>query len=80
MTEFEQVLQLLDRHEEVLVLGGLGAVAIVAILLGTVRSILKTAIRERSRRDIAAYVAEGSMTPEQGERLLRAETDEKSCC
>ncbi|MGJ8636690.1 MAG: hypothetical protein ACSHX5_07585 [Phycisphaerales bacterium] len=25
---------------------------------------------ERTRREIAAYIAEGSMTPEQGERLL----------
>jgi hypothetical protein len=28
--------------------------------------------RERSRREIAAYIAEGSISPEQGERLLRA--------
>lgn len=33
---------------------------------------VRTHIRERTRREVAAYVAEGSMTPEQGERLLRA--------
>lgn len=37
----------------------------------TVKAI-RTASRERSRREIAAYIAEGSMTPEQGERLLKA--------
>lgn len=28
--------------------------------------------REKSRREIAAYIAEGSMTPEQGEKLMRS--------
>lgn len=28
--------------------------------------------RERTRREVAAYIAEGSMTPEQGERILAA--------
>ena len=35
----------------------------------------KTSIRkaeEESRREIAAYIAEGSLSPEQGERLIRA--------
>jgi hypothetical protein len=47
-----------------------GAVVIVAI--NVVAGVLKTNARERSRREIAAYIAEGSMTPEQGERLMRA--------
>ena len=29
-------------------------------------------VTERTRREIAAYIAEGSMTPEQGERLMKA--------
>lgn len=34
---------------------------------------LFTAIaRERTKREIAAYIAEGSLSPEQGERLIRA--------
>lgn len=55
-------------------------VAIVGgILAGIISTISKdarkrdqTRQREQSRREIAAYVAEGSMTPEEGERLLRA--------
>jgi len=40
---------------------------------------------ERSRREIAAYVAEGSMTPEEGERLIAAgaekrKTSQRWCC
>lgn len=32
----------------------------------------KTRCRERTKRDIAAYVAEGSITPQDGARLMRA--------
>lgn len=49
-----------------------GLVAIVAIVVGMVTSMAKAMARERSRREIAAYIAEGSMTPEQGERLMAA--------
>lgn len=30
----------------------------------------RTHEREKTRREIAAYIAEGSMSPEQGERLM----------
>jgi hypothetical protein len=52
-----------------------GLIAIVAIVCGTVTSMLKVVSRERSRREIAAYIAEGSLTPEQGERLMKAGVD-----
>lgn len=42
------------------------------VLIRTVAGVFKTASRERTRREIAAFIAEGSMTPEQGERLLNA--------
>ncbi len=47
-------------------------VGIVAIVFGTITSMLKSIARERTRREIAAYIAEGSMTPEQGEKLMKA--------
>lgn len=49
-----------------------GVVALVGILLGVLRSMHKTRQTEISRREIAAYVAEGSITPEDGDRLLKA--------
>ena len=49
-----------------------GSIAITAILSGCIKSVVKSTVRERSRREIAAYIAEGSMTPEQGERLIKA--------
>jgi hypothetical protein len=50
----------------------LGFIAVVWIIFATIESIFAKASRERSRREIAAYIAEGSMTPEQGERLMKA--------
>jgi len=56
----------------------MGGVAIVAILSGTITTAIKSSARERSRREIAAYIAEGSMTPDQGERILDA--GDKDAC
>lgn len=49
---------------------------IIIMLLKTVASVLKTFARERSRREIAAFIAEGTMSPEQGEKLMKAEPKE----
>lgn len=46
----------------------------------TVTKIAQTNSKERTRREIAAYIAEGSMTPEQGERLLAAGGQKRSVC
>ena len=47
-------------------------IPIIAIVMGTLKSVLGTRAKERTRQEIAAYVAEGTMTAEEGERLLRA--------
>ncbi len=66
---------LLDRilRDDVLipVLITFGVVSIV--LFRTILGIVGSVARERTRREIAAYIAEGSMTPEQGEKLMKAE-------
>ena len=51
----------------------IGGIAVVWIVCATVTSMVKVMSRERTRREIAAYIAEGSLTPEQGERLMKAE-------
>jgi hypothetical protein len=48
---------------------------IVAMVLKAVTRVVTAAARERSRREIAAYIAEGSISPDQGERLMRADVD-----
>ncbi len=55
----------------------IGSIAVVSIAAGTMKSVVNTRSRERSRREIAAYIAEGSMTPEQGERLMKAAQPEE---
>lgn len=46
----------------------------VFFLLGKfIRDTARTRQREQTKREIAAYIAEGSMTPEQGERLIKAD-------
>jgi hypothetical protein len=60
----------IDKEQLALIIGG--GIAIIAILCGSACSITKTRSRERSRSEIAAYIAEGSMTPEVGERLMKA--------
>jgi len=66
--------KLLDEDTIVFVVGG--TIAIVAIVFATVTGMAKSLGRERTRREIAAYIAEGSMTPDQGERILRAKEPE----
>ncbi|MBX3360053.1 MAG: hypothetical protein KF912_13255 [Phycisphaeraceae bacterium] len=56
---------------EIVLIGGV-VIALVAIVFSFVRSMVLGTARERSRREIAAYVAEGTMTAEEGERLIKA--------
>ncbi len=56
----------------ILAVGGGLIVAIVAIVGNFVTEGVKTRQREQTRREIAAYVAEGSMSPDEGERLMIA--------
>jgi hypothetical protein len=46
-----------------------GSLTIVSIFKAFTSMITRLA-SERTRREVAAYIAEGSMTPEQGNRLL----------
>ena len=51
---------------------GAFAVAIVSLIVKSAASVARSKHVEQSRREIAAYIAEGSMTPEEGERLIKA--------
>ena len=64
------------HNEEYLIpivaIGGGCMIAIVAIVFGVMKNIVTRRSVEATRREIAAYVAEGSMTADEGERLLNA--------
>ena len=47
-------------------------VVTLGFILDTVRKTAQTRQREQSRREIAAYIAEGSMSAEDGARLMAA--------
>ena len=53
----------------------IGVCFMVALVLKTITAVFTTASRERSRREIAAYIAEGSISADQGERLIRADVN-----
>ncbi|MBX3360050.1 MAG: hypothetical protein KF912_13240 [Phycisphaeraceae bacterium] len=72
---------ILDRllDEEILVPCMMCLVGITAIVCGTLSSAIKSVARERTRREIAAYLAEGSLTAEQAERILKAKNPDRCC-
>ncbi|HAC08371.1 MAG TPA: hypothetical protein DCG14_01815, partial [Phycisphaerales bacterium] len=51
-----------------LIFGGSFLVAVVAIIAGVGQKVLIGRNRERTRQEVAAYVAEGTMTADEGER------------
>ncbi|MEL7472685.1 MAG: hypothetical protein AAGK04_05145 [Planctomycetota bacterium] len=67
----EQFMEILSNEDTLIFVVG-GALGLVAIVFCTITGCIKQCARERTRREIAAYIAEGSMQPDQGERLIRA--------
>lgn len=61
---------------EITVVAIIAGVAMFSVLMGVAHSMQKTKEREKSRRELAAYVAEGSMTPGDAERILKAEPED----
>lgn len=63
-----------DSFMFLMIFGVLGAVAFTLVVMSTISSITSTRERERTRREIAAHIASGSLSPQDGERLLEAGT------
>jgi len=63
--------EIIQKEELFFVLVIAGAITIVSVFKALTGMIGRLA-HERTRREIAAYIAEGSMSPEQGERLMAA--------
>lgn len=74
-----EVIQAQDLIPLVAIVGGI-FVAVVAIICGTIRASARTKEVEATRREIAAYVAEGSIAPADAERLLKASAEPESEC
>ncbi|HHN77285.1 MAG TPA: hypothetical protein ENK11_01245 [Phycisphaerales bacterium] len=73
------VAEILQDEDKMLLVLGAGVIALW-LLLRVFSGVLTTMARERTKREIAAYIAEGSMTPEQGERLIKAGKRSRGSC
>lgn len=65
-----------DEMGQIALVGGL-LIAALAILVGFARRVLKHRETEKTRREIAAYVAEGSIKPEDAVKLMQASPKKK---
>ncbi len=54
----------------IFVIGGL--IAIVAIVSGCITKVVVSRSQERTKREIAAYVAEGTIDPDKGVEMMKA--------
>ena len=62
-------------HSDFLGWATFGAIVVLIVAIRSITGVFKSIAKERTRREIAAYIAEGTMTPEQGERLMNAGRD-----
>ena len=60
------------NNEEIYVVSLITTAIVVIVIFKAITRMVTGIASERTRREIAAYIAEGSMTPEQGERLLHS--------
>lgn len=68
----EEIISDLIRNEDVFIPLIIAGSILIGLSIKGIVSIISGGARERTKREIAAYIAEGSMTPEQGERILKA--------
>ena len=76
----EQIIeQIINQEETFILIIIFTAVTILSIVKALTRMVGKLA-SERTRREVAAYIAEGTMTPEQGEKLLASTKQNNGNC
>jgi hypothetical protein len=55
-----------------IIFGGGFTVAIIGIIASTIKDVARSRHQEESRREIAAYVAEGTIAPDDAAKILAA--------
>tara|TARA_E500000318_G_scaffold17776_5_gene18272 strand:- start:23555 stop:23800 length:246 start_codon:yes stop_codon:yes gene_type:complete len=68
-----------DKFIPLIIFGTGTIIAVIAIVFSSIKRMVVSSNVEKSRREIAAYIAEGSMTPDDGERLLSAGKSQNRC-
>jgi len=75
MESFDHLMHAAAEYFPVTVIAGC---VLFGMVMKSLTAMVTGATRERSRREIAAYIAEGSITADHGERLMRAELNSRS--
>jgi len=61
-----------DNLMGIVVVGGGMVLTLAIVIIGTLNSAARTRMQERTKREIAAYVAEGSISPQDAVAMLSA--------
>ncbi|MGP1272202.1 MAG: hypothetical protein ACTS22_02595 [Phycisphaerales bacterium] len=61
-----------DELDHILIVVGIIVIVSVVTISGTIRKTVMTRQREQTKRELAAYVAEGSMSPDDAQKILRS--------
>jgi hypothetical protein len=69
----EAIISVLANNMYVVVVALICLAVVANSLFRAVTEVLTSSAREKSRREIAAYIAEGSLNPDQGERIMKAD-------
>ena len=76
--------RLLDNNQLIPVIAIVGGLIVggIWIIFGTVHSMVVRTAREKTKQDLAAYVASGSLDPDKAIAMMKADKadDECSCC
>ena len=70
--DFADIIHQIVSDEDKFIPALIAGTIVIAVIVRNIARIATGISKERTRREVAAYVAEGSMTPEHGERLLQA--------
>ncbi len=63
------------EEKTVIIFGVMGTVAVVWIIAAAIHYTMKARYQEQTKREIAAYVAEGSIAPDDAARLLASDDE-----
>jgi len=69
----ESLIQEFINNEDIYIPTMIASAIVLIVIVKAFTRMVTGIAAERTRREIAAYIAEGSMTPEQGERLLASD-------
>ena len=76
----EDIIHELINNEEILVVLVITSAILTISIVKALTAMVGRLASERTRREVAAYIAEGSMTPEQGEKLLASTKQNNGSC